>query len=70
MNIRPDAVLMDVVDSKKDQLSNKSKTFPECGVQNNTLATAGQELDFFKASKSHKGGQFEKNLLENYKIFF
>lgn len=56
MIIHLDAVLSDVVDSFKDQLSNNGRTFTERDAGNDTPATAGQEFDIFKANKLHKVG--------------
>lgn len=44
MIIHMDSVLMDVVDSLKDQLSNEARKLPGSAFENNTSDTTGQEL--------------------------
>lgn len=68
--IHSDAVLTDVVDSSKIQLSIKAISFPKSGVDNTTTATIKQKLEISKMPSHTKGGQFHKNLLEDYRIFF
>lgn len=64
------AVVTDVADSFKAQLSDKARTFPEHGGEDSTPATKEEEMSYHNEIRSHKLGRFYKKLLENYRIFF